>query len=53
MAMYPIISAVCLGIALSACCGFRVFLPLLGASVAAHFGWIPLNPGMEWLAGLP
>ncbi|KIC92965.1 DUF4126 domain-containing protein [Flavihumibacter solisilvae] len=50
--MYPIISAVCLGIALSACCGFRVFLPLLGASVAAYFGWIPLNPEMQWMAGL-
>lgn len=42
-----------MGIALSACCGFRVFLPLLLSSVAAHWGFIPLQPGMEWLAGWP
>jgi hypothetical protein len=48
-----IISAICLGIGLSACCGFRVFIPLLVASVAAYFGWIPVNEGMSWLATLP
>lgn len=45
--------AIGLGIALSACCGFRVFLPLLVASIGAHFNLIPLNEGMEWMGTVP
>jgi Domain of unknown function (DUF4126) len=48
-----IISAIALGIGLSACCGFRVFIPLLVASIAAYFKWIPVNQGMEWLGTVP
>lgn len=44
---------VALGIALSASCGFRIFIPLLVASVAAHFGYLPMSSGFEWMAGLP
>lgn len=44
---------VALGISLSACCGFRVFIPLLLASVAAKFGWLPLSAGFEWMATYP
>lgn len=39
-----------LGIALAACCGFRVFLPLLIACLAARFHLVPLQPGFTWLA---
>lgn len=48
-----IISAIALGIGLSACCGFRVFIPLLVASIGAYFKWIPVNDGMGWLGTVP
>jgi len=50
---YHIISAVALGIALSACCGFRIFVPMLAAAVAAHNHWFNVSPDMQWLASLP
>lgn len=37
------------GIGLSAACGFRVFVPLLGMSLAAHTGYVTLSPGFAWL----
>jgi hypothetical protein len=48
-----IITSVAMGIALSACCGFRVFVPMLGASLAAYLGWYQLPTDMEWMGGLP
>lgn len=47
-----IISA-CIGIGLAACCGFRVFVPLLVASVATKLGFIGTMTGFEWLSGWP
>ena len=44
-----IIIALCLGITLSAACGFRVFMPPLAMSLAAIYGHIPLSSGFEWL----
>lgn len=41
------------GLGLAAACGFRVFVPLLVASVAARLGYQPLAGGFEWLASLP
>ncbi len=41
--------AVIMGIALSAACGFRVFVPMLCMSIAAHSGHITLSPGFEWI----
>ncbi|TPG66628.1 DUF4126 domain-containing protein [Hymenobacter nivis] len=38
-----------LGLGLAASSGFRVFVPLLAASVAHHFGWLPAAPGFAWL----
>lgn len=43
--------SLCLGIALSACCGFRIFVPMLVASLAIKLGWIAVTPGFEWLGG--
>ncbi|MDR1727077.1 MAG: DUF4126 domain-containing protein [Acidobacteriota bacterium] len=40
---------VLVGVGLSAVCGFRVFVPLLGVSAAALSGYLPLSPGMAWL----
>lgn len=37
------ISAVALGIGLSASTGFRVFIPLLVAGLASHVGLLPLG----------
>ena len=48
-----IIIAVAIGIGLSASCGFRVFVPMLVASIAAKTGLFPLNEGFQWLAGWP
>lgn len=48
-----VITAVAMGIALSATCGFRVFVPLLAASVAAHFNLYNTPTGMQWLSTWP
>jgi len=45
--------SVALGISLAACCGFRIFIPLLMASIAAKFGWLNVSSGFEWLGTFP
>ena len=45
--------AVALGIGLAASAGFRVFVPMLVASVAAHLGILPVQEGFGWLASWP
>ncbi len=47
------ITSIAMGIALSACCGFRVFIPMLGASFAAHQNWYALPADMQWMVSLP
>ena len=49
---FQVLAAVCLGIALSASCGFRVFIPLLAASLAGYFNWLPLPSDMQWMGSL-
>ena len=44
------ILGLCIGIGLSAACGFRVFVPLLVMSIAAIFGLFEPMKGFEWLA---
>ncbi len=46
-------TAAAMGIALSACCGFRVFVPMLGASFAAWQQWYALPADMQWMGSLP
>jgi hypothetical protein len=48
-----IITAVAIGIGLSASCGFRVFVPMLVASIAAKMGLFPVHEGFQWLARWP
>ena len=48
-----VLTAVAIGIGLSASCGFRVFVPMLVASIAARMGIFPVNEGFLWLAGWP
>jgi hypothetical protein len=43
------VAGLALGFALSACCGFRVFAPLLITGIAAHIGWIPIAPNVAWI----
>jgi hypothetical protein len=38
------------GLGLSAASGFRAFVPMLVMSLAARNGYLPLAPGMEWVA---
>lgn len=45
--------SIALGIGIAAATGFRVFIPLLVAGLAARMGWIPLSEGFAWLAGTP
>jgi hypothetical protein len=41
--------AVLVGIGLAASCGFRVFVPMLVASIAAHAGYLQVGDGFAWL----
>lgn len=45
-----ILTAMALGIGLSASTGFRVFIPLLIAGIAARFGVLPMNESFAWLS---
>lgn len=45
--------SVAVGLGLAAACGFRVFVPLLVASVAGYSGRLPLAGGFEWVGSLP
>lgn len=47
------ISAIALGIGLSASTGFRVFIPLLVAGLASHFGALPLGESFAWMSSTP
>ena len=45
--------SIALGVGLAAATGFRVFLPLLVASVAAYTGHLQLSESFTWLGTLP
>ncbi|PYI82483.1 MAG: DUF4126 domain-containing protein [Verrucomicrobia bacterium] len=47
------ILSICLGIGLSAACGFRVFVPLLCLSLAALSGHVQLANGFAWIGSYP
>jgi len=42
-----------IGIGLSAACGFRIFVPLLGVSIASMSGYLTLTPSFAWLGTWP
>ena len=44
------ILGLCIGVGLSAACGFRIFVPLLMMSIATLLGWYEPAKGFEWLA---
>jgi len=45
-----LITAVAIGIGLAASAGFRVFVPMLVAAIAARTGVLPLNESFQWLS---
>lgn len=47
------LSAIALGIGLSASTGFRVFIPLLVAGLASHFGILTLGESFAWMESVP
>lgn len=47
------LSAIALGIGLSASTGFRVFIPLLVAGLASHFGILTLGENFVWMGSVP
>lgn len=47
------LAGIALGIGLAAATGFRVFLPLLVAGLAARFGGLDLSEHFQWLASTP
>lgn len=47
------VAAVALGVGLAASAGFRVFVPMLVASIAAHVGVLTVQDGFAWLASWP
>ena len=50
---FDLLFGVALGIGLSAATGFRVFVPLLVAGLAARAGWVPLTESFAWLQSTP
>ncbi|HSU52479.1 MAG TPA: DUF4126 domain-containing protein [Candidatus Dormibacteraeota bacterium] len=47
------LTCICLGIGLSAACGFRVFVPMLFMSIASMSGHLTLAQGFEWIGTYP
>src|SRR5215831_18442621 len=45
--------SICVGVGLSAACGFRVFVPLLIMSIASLSGHLSLAHGFEWIGTYP
>lgn len=45
----PALFGLIVGIGLSATCGFRIFVPMLGMSYAQRNGYLNLSAGFEWM----
>lgn len=52
-ASFELLLSIAVGIGLAAATGFRVFLPLLIAGIAARADWLPLTESFAWLASTP
>ena len=48
-----IVLSICLGVGLSAACGFRVFVPFLIVSMASLSGHLELSDGFTWMGTWP
>ena len=47
------ILSACVGLGLAACCGFRIFVPLLVAALSTKFGLVGTMPGYEFISSWP
>jgi hypothetical protein len=47
--IFATIISACLGVGLAASCGFRVFVPMLVASIATKAGLLTLDDGFAWV----
>ena len=50
---FQTILSVCLGLGLSAACGFRIFVPLLMVNLASRVGWVGLSGELAWMGETP
>lgn len=48
-----ILFSICIGMGLSAACGFRIFVPPLVMSIAAQSGHMELSPDFAWIGTTP
>ena len=53
MSHFDLLAAAALGLALAACSGFRVFVPLLAAALAYRTGYLTPAAGFAWLGTWP
>lgn len=53
MSSFDIVTSIVLGVGLAAAVGFRVFVPLLVASIGAYTGHLQLSDSFMWLGTLP
>lgn len=51
--MMETILAICIGLALSATVGFRIFTPLLITGLFVHLDWLTLSEGFSWIGSTP
>lgn len=49
MPLVQLLLGICVGVSLSAACGFRIFVPMLVASVGVHFFGIHVNESLQWV----
>lgn len=47
------ILSACVGVGLAACCGFRVFVPLLIAGIATRLGFLHPDGDFSWISSWP
>ena len=50
---FDLLLSVCLGAALAAACGLRIFLPPLAAAIAIKAGLLTVSASFAWLGSLP
>lgn len=50
---FEMILSILLGLGLSSAVGFRIFVPALITSVAAHFDYLQLADAMSWMGTIP
>lgn len=49
ISLVQLLLGICVGVSLSAACGFRIFVPMLVASVGVHFFGIHVNESLQWV----